>query len=561
MIRFVFLLGLFVTARFLNVETDKPRQNSPARPNILFLSCEDMSPHLGCYGDSTVPTPHIDRLAREGIRFSNAFCTAGVCAPSRNAIITGMYQTSTGGHNMRTLNSTYPEKTGLPKAYSIVPPPNVRAFPEYLRRAGYYTTNNSKTDYQFEEPPTVWNAVSNKAHWRNRATAPLPAGQSFFAVFNNTVTHESQVWYGPTGRRKDLPLRVDPARIKVPPYYPDTKTVRQDMARFFSNIRDMDDWVGDMMNQLEADGLLDNTIVFFWSDHGDGLPFVKREIYDRGIRVPLIVRFPDGKDAGTVRSDLISMIDLAPTVLSLAGLPTPPQMQGKAFLGKYAVKAPRKYVFAARDRLDEHYDRVRSVHDGRYQYIRNFYPNRPLYMDIAYRKQQPMMVEMLRLRDEGKLSGTGGSTVPMNWFRMTKPPEELYDLRADPYQLTNIVDQSAQAGNLKRLRREMDRWLIETNDLGGIPEKDLIRQWWQGRDEPPVTAPPKIAQESDQQGRIRLVISCATPGASIAYKIARQPTTDWQVYTQPLRLETPTSVTATAQRIGYARSNEVVIAH
>ncbi|GAB2583099.1 sulfatase-like hydrolase/transferase [Spirosoma areae] len=535
----------------------KPNRNgepatrrSAVPPNILFLSCEDMSPHLGCYGDTTIPTPNIDRLAWEGIRFSNAFCTAGVCAPSRNAMITGMYQTSTGGHNMRTLYSTQPEKTGLPKQYSIVPAPDVRAFPEYLRQIGYYTTNNSKTDYQFEEPPTVWNEVSAKAHYRNRQP-----GQPFFAVFNNVVTHESQVWV-----RKDLPLRVDPARIRVPPYYADTKTVRQDMARFFSNIRDMDDWVGQMLDQLKADGLLDNTIIFFWSDHGDGLPFVKREIYDRGIRVPLIVRFPDGQGAGTVRSDLTSMIDLAPTVLSLAGLPTPKQMQGRAFLGKYAVKKPRQYVFAARDRLDEVYDRVRSVHDGRYQYIRNFYPDRPLYMDIAYRKQQPMMAEMLRLRDEGKLTA-----VQMNWFRQTKPAEELYDIQTDPYQLTNIADQPAQVANLKRLRQQLDNWLVETKDLGGIPEKDLIRQWWNGRDEPPVTAIPQF-----QKQRGKLLISCATPGASIAYKTTSGQ--DWQVYSQPLALSgrnrsdcrttgepagPPASVTAVARRIGYGLSAEV----
>ncbi|MGA0556108.1 sulfatase-like hydrolase/transferase [Larkinella sp. VNQ87] len=536
---FVALLvaGLSAFLRPVGLPVADPKTAPPTAPNILWISCEDMSPRLACYGDTTIPTPNIDRLAREGIRFSNAFCTAGVCAPSRNAIITGMYQTSTGGHNMRTLYSTYPEKTGLPKQYSIVPPPDVRAFPEYLRKAGYYTTNNVKTDSQFEEPSTVWNEVSTKAHWRNRR-----ADQPFFAIFNNTVTHESQVW-----QRKDLPLRVDPARIKVPPYYPDTKTVRQDMARFYSNIRDMDDWVGDLLKQLEDDGLLDKTIIFFWSDHGDGLPFVKREIYDRGLRVPLIVRFPDGQRAGTVRPELISMIDLAPTVLSLAGLPTPKPMQGRAFLGKFAEKKPRSYVFAARDRLDSEYDRVRTVHDGRYQYIRNFYPDRPLYMDIAFRKQQPMMAEMLQMRDEGKLNA-----VQMNWFRPTKPAEELYDLQTDPYELTNLADQPAYSEHLKRLRREMDRWLTDTRDLGGVPEKELVRQWWQGRDEPPVTAAPTIRQQGG-----RLVFTCATPGASIAYKTADSPAgNSWQVYSEPLRLAQPTSVTAVAQRIGYSRSAE-----
>ncbi len=513
----------------------------PALPNILWISCEDMSPHLGCYGDSTVPTPNIDRLAREGVRFTNAFCTAGVCAPSRNAIITGRYQTSNGGHNMRTLYSTMPEKTGLPPSYSVVMPPGVRAFPEYLRAAGYYTSNNEKTDYQFEAPPTVWGESSKKAHYRNRAK-----DQPFFAIFNNTVTHESQVWV-----RKDQPLRVDPARVKVPPYYPDTPTVRQDMARFFSNIREMDDWVGGLLKGLEDDGLLDNTIIFFWSDHGDGLPFVKREIYDRGLRVPLIVRFPDKKwagprSAGTTRSELISMIDLAPTVLSLAGIPTPNAMQGRAFFGKYAVKTPRHVVFAARDRLDSEYDRVRSVHDGRYQYVRNFFPEKPLYMDIGFRKQQPMMAELLRLRDEGKLNAA-----QMRWFVKTKAAEELYDLKRDPFQLTNLAEQPTQAGNLNRLRREMDRWLVETGDLGGIPEKDLLRQWWQGRTEPPQTATPQGERQGDQ-----VVIRCATPGASIAYKIEGNPA-DWQVYTQPLRLDKPARVTAVAQRIGYGLSAEM----
>ncbi|CCH52948.1 N-sulphoglucosamine sulphohydrolase [Fibrisoma limi BUZ 3] len=511
-------------------------------PNILWISCEDMSPRLGCYGDTTIPTPNIDRLAREGIRFTNAFCTAGVCAPSRNAIITGMYQTSTGGHNMRTQYDTYPAKTGLPKEYSVVMAPEVKAFPEFLRAAGYYATNNVKTDYQFEAPPTVWDEVSNKAYWKNR-----PDNRPFFAVFNNTVTHESQVW-----QRKDLPLRADPARIKVPPYYPDTKTVRQDMARFYSNIRDMDDWVGDILKQLETDGLLDKTIIFFWSDHGDGLPFVKREIYDRGLRVPLIVRFADGRFAGTTRDELISMIDLAPTVLTLAGLTPPTYMQGRAFLDpqtgrRPATGQPRRYVFGARDRLDSEYDRVRTVHDGRYQYVRNFFPDRPLYMDIAFRKQQPMMAELLQLRDAGKLNPT-----QMLWFRPNKPAEELYDLTTDPYELTNLAEKPAYAGHLKRLRKEMDKWLTETNDLGKIPEKELVQQMWQGADKPPVTAAPQATRSGD-----KVALSCSTPGASIAYRIGDSKS--WQVYTKPIDIPRQQYMTAVAMRIGYTRSPEVPV--
>ena len=543
--RFALLLLLLIVSLSAYIQpVDLPfksTQTIPERPNILWLSCEDMSPRLGCYGDTTIPTPNIDRLAREGIRYTNTFCTAGVCAPSRNAIITGMYQTSTGGHNMRTLTDTYPQKTGLPKEYSEVMPPEVKAFPEYLRVNGYYTANNVKTDYQFEAPPTVWDEVSNKAHWRNRATPAQP----FFAVFNNVITHESQVWV-----RKDLPLRVDPSRIKVPPYYPDTQTVRQDMARFYSNIRDMDDWVGDLLKQLESDGLLDKTIIFFWSDHGDGLPFVKREIYDRGLRVPLIVRFPDKRFAGTTRDELISMIDLAPTVLNLAGIRSPGYMQGQAFLDPKTAKRPsfipaRGYIFGARDRLDSEYDRVRTVHNGRYQYIRNFFPEKPLYMDIDFRKQQPMMAELLQLRDEGKLNAT-----QMIWFRKTKPAEELYDITTDPYELTNLAEQPAYASHLKRLRKELDKWLVETKDLGGTPEKELVRQMWQGGDKPPVTASPQLTRSGD-----KVTVTCATPGASIAYHTGNDKR--WQVYTNPISVPKGQSVTAVAMRIGYSKSPEV----
>ncbi len=533
------LLTLFTSVLALSayVQKQDPVANQPL--NILWISCEDMSPRLGCYGDRTVPTPNIDRLAREGVRFTNAFCTAGVCAPSRNAIITGMYQTSTGGHNMRTLGSTYPEKTGLAKAYSIVPSPEVRAFPEYLRAVNYYCTNNEKTDYQFDAPPTVWDENSPKAHWRNRAGGTHQ--QPFFAIFNSTITHESQVW-----ARTNRPLRVDPAKIVVPPIYPDTKTVRQDMARFYTNISEMDDVVGEILKQLEDDGLLDKTIIFFWSDHGDGLPYVKREITDRGLRVPLIVRFPDGRLSGTTRQELISMIDLAPTVLSLANIQPPKHMQGQAFFGSYANKTPRKYVFAARDRIDSEYDRVRSVHDGRYQYVRNFRPELSPYMEIEYRKQQPMMKEMLAMRDAGQLNG-----VQMQWFRPNKLAEELYDVQADPWQLNNLAEKPQMATHLKRLRQQMNNWLEQTKDLGAVPEKELVSRWWNGQSSPPITANPVLQQKGG-----KLVLTCATEGASIGYKRLGHDV-KWRVYRQPITVNEGDSVAAVAMRIGYTKSGEV----
>ncbi|AEE51414.1 sulfatase [Haliscomenobacter hydrossis] len=504
------------------------------RPNILWISAEDLSPHFASYGDNTVKTPNIDRLAKEGIVYERVYTTAGVCAPSRCAIITGNYQTRVGGHNMRTLNSTYPEKTGLPKEYNVVPPAEIRCFPEYLRAAGYYTCNNEKTDYQFTAPPTVWDESSKTASWRKR-----PAGKPFFAVINFTTTHESQVW-----ARSKNPLRVDPAKVPLPPYYPDNALVRTDVARHYSNLSELDDQVGEVLQQLEADGLLDKTIIFFWTDHGDGLPFFKREIYRRGLHIPLIIRFPNRAQAGTRNQSLISAIDFGPTVLSLAGIPTPPQMDGRAFLGKYAAKKGRKWVFAARDRMDSEYDRSRSVMNQQFQYVRNFYPERPRYQNIEYRTQQPGMAEMLRLKAAGQLQGD-----QLLWFEPTKPREELYDWVKDPFQLHNLADLPEYSTTLKKMRKVMDQWLVQTKDLGGIPERELVKQMWNGGDKPPLTSAPSIQMTSNE-----LRISCATPGASIAFR--EKGSSTWEVYTQPIPKPLKT-IEAMAMRIGYTASEIV----
>lgn len=520
----------------LPVATSKPR-----RPNIVWLSVEDMSPRLGCYGDKTVPTPNIDRLAKEGVRFTNVFTTAGVCAPSRNAIITGRIQTSNGGHNMRTLMNTYPEKTGLPRSYSAVMPEGVKHLGEYLRAEGYYCTNNAKTDYQFEESPTFWDANGGTAHFRNRGK-----DQPFFAVFNCNTTHESQVW-----ERSKRPLRVDPKNVKVPPIYPDTDSVRLDIARFYTNISEMDDWVGERMRELEADGLLENTIVMFWSDHGDGLPYVKREITDRGLRVPLVVRFPKGQQKeGAVSNRMITSLDFAPTVLSLAGIPKPANMQGKALFGIHADPVPHSYVFAARDRMDSEYDRVRSVHDGRYQYVYNFHPELPRYMNMEYRKQQTSMRDILRMKDAGKLN-----EVQMRWFEAKGTAEELYDVLKDPYQLNDLSKNPAFAATLERFRNVFKEWQSNVTDMGAIQEKEMIRKMWNGASAPPVTESPVFMQSGSHIGLV-----CNTAGASIAYKIIGKDgivPERWEVYSGPLKLEAGARLDAVAQRIGYLKSEVV----
>ncbi len=513
-------------------------QGNADKPNILWLSVEDMSPRLGSYGDNTVPTPNIDRLAKEGVRYTKAFSTAGVCAPSRCAIITAMYQSTVGGHNMRTFN-IYPEVKGVPKNYSIVPPPYVKGFPEYLRANGYYCTNHVKTDYQFEPTPTMWDENSNTAHYKNRAN-----DQPFFAIFNSTITHESQVW-----QRAKNPLRIDPAKVKVPPFYPDTDSVRLDIARHYSNISEMDEWVGEKLKELEDAGELENTIIFFWSDHGDGLPFFKREITDRGLHVPLIIRYPDKQNAGTLVHDLVSLIDLGPTTLSLAGIEPPGYMQGQTFAGKYKAK-PRTYIFGARDRMDVPVDRVRSIRDKHFRYIKNFHPELPTYQHITYRLQQPVMRGILRQKEEGQLN-----EIQLQWFKAPKAVEELYLLDSDPFELKNVASDPAYQKDLLRLRKALEEWIIQTNDWGKTPEPEMLKQMWNGGSEQPVTEDPIIIAKNGT-----ITISDKTDGASIGYQVIdekNEKSKSWKVYTESFSVSKGAKVISVAQRIGYQKSKEI----
>ena len=495
---------LFITGLLLLLFSflSRAQTNQPdkwVRPNIVWITCEDMSMHLSCFGETKIETPNLDALAKDGVKYTNVYTCAGVCAPSRNGIITGMYPMSIGGDNMRNYQ---PGKRGqeevtsrtLP-SYSIVPPSYVKCFPEYLRKEMYYCTNSPKEDYQFEAPVTAWDESSNKAHWKNR-----PDGKPFFAVFNLGVTHESQLWL-----RDSLPLDVDPAKVTVPPYYPDNAETRRAIARQLSNVKEMDRQAGKLIQELKDSGLYNNTIIFFYSDHGDGLPFVKREITKRGLHIPLIIKFPGNAYEGTTDDRMISAIDFGPSLLSLADIPIPAYMHGRAFLGAEA-SAPRKYIFAARDRMDGEVDRVRSVFDGRYQYIRNYMPEKPYYQDIVYRLQIPMMKKMLELKDAGKLNAT-----QMKWFAK-KPTEELYDTEKDPYQFNNLAADPAYKKQLKELKEAYDKWYAETGDLHVLPELQLRNKMWGNDKEAPVTATPELVKVKDGY-----MIQCATPGASIGY--------------------------------------------
>ena len=435
-------------------------QADPPRPNILWITCEDISPNLGCCGDKYAVTPNLDRFARQAVRYTRAFATASVCTPVRSALITGVFASSLGTQHLRG---------------PAQPPEQIRPFSEYLREAGYYCTNNVKEDYNFAAP-RAWDESSRQAHWRKRKP-----GQPFFSVFNITSTHQGQIrlaekQFAQRTTRLKPEQRHDPANAPLPPYYPDTPVVRRDVARFYDLITAMDYETGDLLGQLEEDGLTENTIVFFYSDHGTGLPRHKRWLYDSGIQVPLIVRFPEkyrhlasGKP-GTTVDRLVSFVDFAPTVLSLVGLKIPPYMQGRAFLGTRAADA-REYVFAIRDRVDECYEMSRAVRDGRYKYIRNYMPHRPVMQHSDYSERTATRQEFRRLAAEGKLEGPAA-----DFLSATKPPEELYDTQNDPHEIRNLADSPEHRSIRQRMQRTLKKWMVDTRDTGLLPEAEMHRR-------------------------------------------------------------------------------------
>ena len=510
----------------------------PFRPNIVWLVAEDLSPYIPPFGDSTVATPNLSRLAAEGVRYTHVFSPSGVCAPSRAAIATGMYPSHIGAHHMRTGgNPQYFPEGMIP--YEAVPPAEVKMHSEYLRRAGYYCTNNAKEDYQFRKPVTAWDESSNQAHWRNREE-----GQPFFAIFNFGITHESQIW-----ARANDSLWIDPDKeVPIPPYLPDNEIGRQDVRRMYSNIAIMDAQVGKILDQLEEDGLMDSTIIFWYSDHGGPLPRMKRLVYDSGLRLPMIIRFPGQEHAGEKDDQLVSFIDFKPTILSLAGIQPPDYVDGRAFLGEYATKPERKYIHAAADRFDAKYDMIRAVRDHRFKYLRNFHPERGYYLPVSYREQMPVMQELLRMRDAGELN-----EIQAQWFRDSKPEEELFDTENDPHELKNLAEDPQYAEKLAELRAECDRWMKEIDDKGLMEEPEFLETIWPGQIQPQ-TATPEIQQKDG-----KVVISCQTEGASIGYQLLKdgEEKKSWEVYTGPVDLTGFDKVRIVAHRIGFKPSPEV----
>jgi N-sulfoglucosamine sulfohydrolase len=441
-----FLSLLSIVLLLLNYEG---RSQTGERPNILWIVSEDNSPLIGAYGDTFATTPNLDRFASEGVRYTHAFATAPVCAPSRSTLITGMYPSSLGTEHMR---SSYP----LPSF--------VKFFPHYLRKAGYYTSNNSKKDYNAPDQPDAWDESSQTATYKKRKP-----GQPFFAVFNIGVSHESQLHQSiPTAS-----LYHNPEEVPVPPYHPRTEEMKHDWAQYYDKIKAMDEQVGKILQQLEESGERENTIVFYYSDHGGALGRSKRFMYESGLHIPLIIRFPEkyahlasGKP-GSTTDRIVTFVDFAPTILNLVNLDPSAYMQGKPFLGKGSASAS-EYAYAFRGRMDERFDMVRSVRDKKYRYIRNYMPHKIYGQYLEYLWKAPSMSSWENGWRKGELTEVQAA------FWKPKVTEELYDVEADPHNVNNLAGEAAYQQVLLRMREANRKWILAQKDVGFIPEAMML---------------------------------------------------------------------------------------
>lgn len=456
----------------------------PARPNILWLIAEDFSPDLACYGAQQVWTPNLDRLAAEGVRYTRAFATAPVCSASRSAFMTGMYQTSIGAHNHRSHRDD---------GYRL--PPGVKVLTDWLRPAGYFTANIRELPAGFGfrgTGKTDWNFAYEGKPFDSDKWEDLKSHQPFYAQVNFQETH----------RAFKAPPRAEPSLVLLPPYYPDHPVTREDWARYLDAASELDRKIGLILDQLEKDGLAENTVVVFLADHGQAHVRAKQFCYDSGLRIPLIIRWPKQLPRpvtfkpGTVNGRIVEAIDLASSALAWAGVKKPESMQGRVFLGDHP-EPPRPYAFGARDRCDETVFRFRTARDARYRYIRNFTPDRPFLQPNEYKERQYPVWNLLKQLDaEGKLSA------PQQFLTApTMPPEELYDLETDPDEVVNLVHSPAHQDVLQRMRAALARWIEESNDQGRVFEPAEIAAA-EGRTKPaPAPKAGAPAKAKDKAGK------------------------------------------------------------
>ncbi len=431
-----------------------------SRPNIMLLVAEDAGRHQGCYGYPVAKTPHIDSLAAEGARYTNGFSTAPVCAPSRSALVTSHHAFSMGSHHMRS---------------TLLAPP--RLFTQELRDAGYYVNWANKTDFNFTPPADF--ADDTHVWFDDLAEGRLPE-QPWLLYHNFSVTHESSMWRDDRlqadwqqnslqARRETTP--VDPREVEVPAYVPDTPGVRANLAHYFETLAAQDREIGRALQALEQSGQADQTVVLYLSDHGRGLPREKRWCYDAGIHLPLIIRWPGHLKPGSVQEELVSWVDLAPTLLSIAGVPIPETYQGRAFLGEQASPHPREHCLAGRDRMDEAFDRVRVLRDQRWLYIRNDFPELPYAQRISFMETIDAMEDLRAGRRAGTLTDAQAL-----FMAESKPPEELYDCATDPDNLHNLAENPEHADRLAKMRSTLASELERLGDLATEPESALIER-------------------------------------------------------------------------------------
>lgn len=440
----------------------------PERPNILWLTYEDTSPQfVSCYGMTPVATtPRIDAVARDGVRFDNAYAVAPVCSASRTALITGVCNEATGlGHH----RSKYP-----------LARETIKGFPYYLRQAGYYVTNNLKTDYNVVDEPDfireTWDRSDWEAHWRHR-----PDDRPFFSVFNMMDSHQSRTMTKPWRWFEEHVLGelpggevVEPGEIAMPPFFRDTPEMRRHVSRVYNSLRLCDRRIGERLDELAADGLTDETIIFCFADHGEGIPRGKANGIGFGYRAAFVAWFPERYrhlspwGTATVTDELISFEDLAPTMLALAGLDPPSHMTGRALLGDRRQDPP-EVIFASRNRLDDTPDCCRSAMDGRFVYTRNFFPHFP---EVKYQKYADVGEIMRQIRRDhaaGLLDETQAGMLEPR-----RPVETLYDLQADPWETRDLSADAAYANDLRRLREATLRRMREVRDVMLLPERDMI---------------------------------------------------------------------------------------
>tara|TARA_B100001027_G_scaffold216429_1_gene192760 strand:+ start:2807 stop:4444 length:1638 start_codon:yes stop_codon:yes gene_type:complete len=523
------------------------------RPNILLIMAEDMSLRINALGDKTAITPNLDEFVKNGTSYMNAFTTAGVCACSRSALLTGKNQISIGSMHMRT-------SSGGSVPYLAVPEAHIKAFPEILRKQGYYTFTNDKLDYQFSGifpgsgPFTIWNSEQEKFGWKNRKNS-----EPFFGIINLLITHESGLFRGKMNsvdtqaiklmqqtRQMLYDAPVKPKNVIVPPFLPDTFEVRKDIARAYNNIYILDIEVKEIIDQLKRDNIFDDTIIIFTSDNGDGLPRYKRELFDTGINVPFLIlvpkKFSTWRNQGKKTFDLVSFLDIAPTVLDLAGVAIPSYMDGKSIFGS----EKNEYIFAARDRLDTFKGKTRAVRNKDYKFIKNYSLGIVGAQKLSFRENLMSMKELRKMYENNELN-----EIQKSWLELI-PELQLYDLNEDPHEINNLAYDPNYKEEVLLLENVLEEWIEKNNFHGHLEEDDLIEVFWPANTQPQTKGP----LYSLENGLLHLKNDNASKNASIGISYDGK---NWEVYTKPIEIKKIKKIYFKAVRYGWKESETKIV--